>query len=306
MQEPQPPFGRAGRNPEEEEPAVDPTPLRVAYQACEALAREHYENFPVASWFLARDRRLALAAIYAFARLADDVADSDRPTAERLRRLDEIEADFLHALDGAPPHPILVALADAVERHRLPTEPFLDLLEAFRRDARDATFATWDDLLDYCRGSANSIGRLVLALYGVEDPLAPAESDAVCTALQLTNFWQDLGRDLARGRLFIPLEDLSRFDVTRDDLINPARASVVSRLVEHECRGTDELYERGRRIPTRVPFGLSMQLRATISGGRSILRAVLHRGQDVIVDRPTLGPFARVRMLFAALLGVGV
>ena len=302
MQESHPPFGRdAGRD----ESPVDPTPTRLAYQACEALARAHCENFPVASWFLSTDRRQALAAIYAFARLADDVADSRLPSAERLRRLDEVEADFLHALDGAPPHPILVALADAVERHLLPTEPFLDLLEAFRKDARDATFATWDDLLEYCRGSANSIGRLVLALYRVNDPLAPAESDAICTALQLTNFWQDLGADLARGRLFIPLEDLSRFDVTRDDLINPDRHSIVSRLIEHECRGTEELFVLGRGIPRRVPVGLAIQLRATIAGGRSILHSVLRRGQDVIVDRPTLGPIARVRVAAAALLGIG-
>lgn len=305
MLETHPPIGRAVGDADGGGPPVDPTPTRLAYQACEALARAHYENFPVASWFLPTERRQALAAIYAFARLADDVADSALPSTERLRRLDEIEADLIQALDGAPPNPILVALADAVERHLLPTEPLLDLLEAFRMDARDATFGTWDDLLEYCRGSASSIGRLVLALHRVDDPVAPAESDAICTALQLTNFWQDLGTDLARGRLFIPLEDLARFGVSRDDLIDPARHEVVTRLIEHECRGTEELYERGRLITRRVPPRLAVQLRATIAGGRSILRAVLRRGQDVIVDRPALGPVARVRVAAGALLGIG-
>jgi len=284
---------------------ADPMPLHLAYQACEAIARANYENFPVASRLLRRDRRQALAAIYSYARLADNIADSERPTADRLRALDEFDRDFLRALDGEPPNPILVALADSIERHALPTEPFLDLIGAFRMDARDATFATWDDLLLYCRGSANSIGRLVLALHEIADEGALRESDDVCTALQLTNFWQDIGRDLERGRLFIPLEDLARFGVPRDELGAPARNDAVTRLIEHECRATEELFERGRGIVRRVPFGLSVQLRATLLGGRTILRAVLRRGQGVIADRPTVGGLARVRIGALALTGFG-
>jgi len=295
--------------------ATDPTPLHVAYQACEAIARRHYENFPVASWFLSTDRRQALAAIYAFARVADDVADSAKPSQERLAELDQIEANLLAAIDGYPPNAILVALADALDRHQLPAEPLFDLLEAFRADARDAVFPSWDDLLGYCRGSANTIGRMVLALYGVDDARAQAESDAICTALQLTNFWQDLGTDLARGRLFIPLEDLARFgltreqlsreQLTREQLADPARAESVTRLVEHECRATEDLYERGRGIVRRVPSGLAIQLRATIAGGTAVLHAVLRRGHHVIHDRPSLGGFARARIAAAACLGIG-
>lgn len=284
---------------------ADPIPLHLAYQACEAIARIHYENFPVASRLLRRDRRQALAAIYSFARLADNVADSERPTAERLRGLDRFEADFLRALEGEPPNPILVALADSIDRHALPTEPFLDLIEAFRMDARDATFATWDDLLAYCRGSANTIGRLVLALHEIDDAAALRESDEVCTALQLTNFWQDIGRDLARGRLFVPLEDLARFGVPRDEITAATRREAVTRLIEHECRATEELFERGRGITRRVPFGLSVQLRATLLGGREILDAVIRRGQGVLEDRPTVGGLARARIAVLALTGFG-
>ena len=172
-------------------------------------------------------------------------------------------------------------------------------------DARDATFATWDDLLGYCRGSANSIGRLVLALHQVDDAVAARESDDVCTALQLTNFWQDLGRDLGRGRLFVPLEDLARFGVPRDELGAAARREAVTRLIEHECRATEELFQRGRGITRRVPFGLSVQLRATLLGGREILRAVVRRGQGVLADRPTVGAFARLRIAALALAGFG-
>src|SRR5436309_3406013 len=155
-----------------ETPEAEPVPLHEAYRACEEIARAHYENFPVASRFIPADRRIALAAIYAFARQADDIADARAPSEDRLRALDAIEEALLRALDGAPQGAIFTALADAVERHRLPVEPFLDLLSAFRLDARDATFPTWDDLLAYCRGSANPVGRLVLALYKVEDPEA--------------------------------------------------------------------------------------------------------------------------------------
>lgn len=303
MLEPPPPIEGAPAEAPGAAP-TDPIPLSLAYQACEAIARRHYENFPVASWFLPVDRRQALAALYAFARTADDVADAARPTAERLLGLDRIEADLIRALDGEPPDPILVALADALDRHQLPAEPLFDMLEAFRMDARDAVFPTWDDLLAYCRGSANTIGRMVLALYGVDDATALAESDAICTALQLTNFWQDLGPDLKRGRLFVPLEDLDRFGLEREELTDPARAEAVTRLIEHECRATAELYDRGRDIARRVPFGLALQLRATIAGGSAVLDAVLRRGAAVIGDRPSLGALSRARIAAAACLGM--
>ncbi len=281
-----------------------PVPLPEAYHACLEIARRHYENFPVATRFLSPDRRLALAAIYAFARQADDLADADAPVAERLQALDEVERALLAALDGAPEGPVFTALADSVDRHRLPSEPFLDLLEAFRMDARNATFATWDDLLGYCRGSANTIGRLVLATHGIEDPAVARHSDDVCTALQLTNFWQDLGHDLARGRVFLPEEDLARFGLKATDLERPSCRGALSRLLEHECRATEDLYRRGAAVVREVPFGLAIQLRATIAGGRIILRSVLRSGWRVLRSRPALGTPARVRILLTALLGL--
>jgi squalene synthase HpnC len=276
----------------------------VAYRACEEILRRHHENFPVAMRFLTPERRLALTAIYAFARQADDIADAEAPTAERLAALDAVERAVLRALEGEPEGPVLTALADAVERHRLPVEPLLDLLAAFRMDARNATFATWDDLLGYCRGSANTIGRLVLATHGIEDPDTLRRSDAVCTALQLTNFWQDLGRDLARGRMFVPAEDLARFGLEPDGLARPSCRPALTRLIEHECHGTGDLYARGEPIVRAVPFGLSLQLRATIAGGREVLRAVERSGWRVLRHRPTLSGAARVRVLFRALLGL--
>ncbi len=283
---------------------TDPVPLHQAYRACEEIVRSHYENFPVASRFLSAEHRIALAAVYAFARRADDVADAPAPSMERLGALDTIEAALLRALDGAPQGPVFTALADTMERHRLSAEPFLDLLQAFRQDARDATYATWDDLLGYCRGSANTVGRIVLALYDVDDPQALRESDAVCTALQLTNFWQDLGPDLKRGRLFIPLEDLQRFGIARDAITRAPSRAALSRLLTHECRATDDLFQRGRRIVRHVPLLLSLHLRATIGGGRAILRAVDHLGWRVLEQRPALGSAARIRVAIRSLVGL--
>jgi len=282
----------------------EPIPLALAYRTCEDIVRSHDENFPVVSRLLTPARRHAVAAIYAFARRADDVADSIAPRRDRLDGLDRIEEALLAALEGSPQGPILTALADAVERHRLPVEPLLDLLAAFRRDARDETFATWDDLLSYCRGSANTIGRLVLALHAIDDPTVIAESDAICTALQLTNFWQDLGRDLARGRLFLPLEDVRRFGLTPDGLTRPEAREALTRLLAEECRATRELFNRGAPIVRHVPGGLSLQLRATLAGGRTVLRAVERHGWEVLDRRPSLGRVARAGIVLKTLLRI--
>lgn len=296
------PLSPALQTPEED---LDrPIPLREAYRACEEIVRRHDENFPVATVFLAPDRRLALAAIYAFAREADDLADAAAPTSERLDALDTVGRALLRALDGEPEGPVFTALADTIGRYRLPTEPFLNLLDAFRMDARDAEFNTWDDLLDYCSGSANPVGRLVLAVHGVEDPQTMRRSDEICTALQLTNFWQDLGRDLSRGRIFIPKEDLERFGLRREALTRRESRSSLNRLIEHECRGTEELFEQGAPVVRRVPMGLSLQLRATIGGGRAVLRSVIRQGWRVLRERPTIGPLGRVWVMAKALLAI--
>jgi squalene synthase HpnC len=288
---------------EHQSPLAEPVPLPEAYAFCESIVRRHVENFPVASRFLAPGRRHALSAIYAFARQADDVADATEPTRERLDALSVIESALLRAVDGSPEGPIFTALADTIDRHRLPIEPFLDLLSAFRQDARNETFQAWDDLLGYCRGSANPVGRLVLALHEIEDPDAVRASDALCTALQLTNLWQDLARDLERGRLFLPLEDLAHFGLTREDLTRPAHRAALSRLLVHECRATDELYERGRAVTRTGPLPLRIQLRATFAGGRAVLREVERSGWHVLRRRPTLGRVARARILLQALVG---
>ena len=204
--------------------------LALAYAYCERLAREHYENFPVASLLLPAAMRPHIAAVYAFARRADDFADEPGPDVpERLRLLDGWSARLSRGSNGhadeehgsAPASGddlIFRALENTIARHSLPRSLFHDLLSAFRQDVVTTRYATWADVLDYCRRSANPIGRLVLRIAGHDDARLDVQSDAVCTALQLTNFWQDLGVDWTRGRLYVPLDDRDRAGARDEDL----------------------------------------------------------------------------------------
>src|SRR5439155_11902408 len=185
--------------------------LRDAYVRCAAIARGHYENFTIGSWLLPRRLRRDLAAVYAFARGGDDIAD-EGPDAGRLARLAAWDAKLLACArePAASDDPVFLALGHTIATHALPVETLRDLLRAFRRDAAGETarFATFADVLDYCRCSANPVGRIVLALFDYRDAEREACSDDICTALQLTNFWQDVAGDLERGRVYLPAEDL--------------------------------------------------------------------------------------------------
>jgi hydroxysqualene synthase len=256
-----------------------------AYAACLRIAQAHYENFPVASRLVPAALRPHVAAVYAFARGADDIADEPGHTAdERLRLLDEWSAH----LRQPPRTPVFVALADTRARFNLPFELFDDLLSAFKQDVRKTRYATWDEVFDYCRRSANPIGRLVLRLSGVDRHEADTWSDAVCTALQLTNFWQDLAVDWERGRLYVPAEVWSAAEAQTADLdrreITPAWQTALG-----ECaRVTTDLFARGRPVCDVLTGRLRYELRATWLGGTRILHAVEAAGFDVFRHRPTL------------------
>ena len=264
--------------------------LSAAYAHCERLARAHYENFPVASVLLPARMRPHIAAIYAFARTADDFADEPgRAPAERLALLDSWEEQLLDAGRGTPgPDPIFVALADTMERCRLPVQLFADLLSAFRQDVTVHRYARWTDVLDYCRRSANPIGRLVLGVANVRDERAAAASDAVCTALQLANFWQDFGRDFENGRIYVPAEEMARHGASEADLaavgMNRAWIATMTRCVER----TRELFETGRPVADAASGRLRWELRATWLGGVRILEKIRGLGYDTLRQRPAL------------------
>jgi squalene synthase HpnC len=221
---------------------IPPFPAR-AYAACEALARSHYENFPVASRLLPRAMRPHVAAVYAFARVADDIADEGTaPAADRLARLGAWQRE-LHAAvaaygneSGVAPHAhedlIVVALAHSIRTLELPLALFDDLVSAFGQDTMTVRYASWADVFDYCRRSANPVGRLVLRIAGHHDQALDRSSDAMCTALQLTNFWQDLGRDWRAGRLYVPRDVWSACGAQEADLDRAALTEAWSRAID--------------------------------------------------------------------------
>lgn len=255
------------------------------YRACLAIAREHYENFPVASRLIPAALRPHVAAIYAFARGADDIADEPGwSTEERLARLDEWSAH----LREPPRTDLFRALASTREQFNLPLELFDDLLSAFRQDVLTAQYDTWDQVLDYCRRSANPIGRLVLRLAGHENEQTDAWSDAVCTALQLTNFWQDLAIDWSRGRLYVPREVWRAAGADPLDLERRMMTTAWQQVMREMVQVTRRLFDRGRPVCDVVAGRLRYELRATWLGGTRILDKLERLDFDVFRSRPTL------------------
>jgi squalene synthase HpnC len=274
-----------------------PEPIARAYQACEALARSHYENFPVASRLLPAAMRPHVAAVYAFARVADDIADEGTASApDRLDRLGQWQRR-LHAavaIDKVQPldhldNLIVAATAETIRSLQLPLSLFDDLVSAFGQDTMTTRYDTWPDLLDYCRRSANPVGRLVLRIAGHQDDRLDRSSDAFCTALQLTNFWQDMGPDWAAGRLYVPREVYETCGASEDQLHSSAVGAAWVRAMTECVRVTNGLFQHGRAVCDGVAGRLRYELRMTWLGGRRILERVGARGDRMMSERPTLG-----------------
>ena len=267
--------------------------LRKAYDHCEQIASLHYENFPVASRLLPAKLRPHIAAVYAFARTADDFADEPGYHAsERMRLLRDWRAR-LHATPGSrlpAPDDVFLALHDTIERFSLPMQLFDDLLNAFVQDVGTPRYSTWADVLEYCRQSANPVGRLVLRLSGYHDERLDAASDAVCTALQLTNFWQDFAIDWSRGRLYVPEEIWRAHDADLASL-DAKQTTTQWQAALAECGArTRALFERGRPVCDGVSGRLRYELRATWLGGTRILDRLERVSYDVFgAGRPKLG-----------------
>jgi len=237
----------------------------------------------------ARYRR-AIVAIYRFARAADDIADEgDAQAAQRHAALDFF-AKRLDAIERnePQPEPLFANLQAAIRDHALPLQPFRDLLSAFAQDVDVKRYATFADLADYCRRSANPVGRLLLALYRTDDLRSIASSDAICTALQLANFWQDVAIDARIGRIYIPLEDFARFDVDPAVVTSGTRDRRWTQLMTFETARTRALFDEGRSLPSRLPLRAGLELRAVIAGGTRILERIERTGGDVFSQRPLL------------------
>lgn len=292
-----------------------PDALSSAYAYCGKLAFSHYENFPVASHLLPARMRPHIAAIYAFARTADDFADKPGlPDTERFRLLDDwqrrldavVDAHQIRAFDerGQAPSPedsIFLALGNTIRQHDLPPSLFEDLLSAFRQDVTTTRYRTWTDVLDYCRRSANPVGRLVLRVAGYNSPTLDAESDAVCTALQLTNFWQDFADDWRQGRLYLPVSERDAAGAKEEDLdaarLTPEWTAVLRTAAER----TRALFAAGRPVCDAVSGRLRWELRLTWLGGSRILDRLEAANFDVFRHRPALGAADAPALLWDAL-----
>jgi squalene synthase HpnC len=263
----------------------------------------HYENFPVASRLVPATLRPAVVAIYRFARAADDLADEgDAPTGERLAALARFGA-ALHAIERGetPAEPPFPALADAIRAHDLPFAPFHDLLSAFSQDVTTTRYADFASLRDYCRRSADPVGRLLLALYRVQSPANLAASDAICTGLQLTNFWQDVAIDWRKDRVYLPQEDLDRFGVTTAAIAAGRQDEHWRALMAFEVDRARALLEGGRPLVRALPWRLGLELSAVIAGGLRILQRIDTAEGDVFARRPVLGALDWCAVAYRAL-----
>jgi hydroxysqualene synthase len=267
---------------------------------------DHYENFPVASVLCPPRLRPAVAAIYGFARTADDIADEgDAPPEQRLAELAAFRRDLDAVAAGQAPSArwqgVFDALATAMRRFALPHALLADLLSAFEQDVVKQRYADRAELLDYCRRSANPVGRLLLHLYGIDDPAALQRSDAICTALQLANFWQDLGVDTRRGRLYLPLADCERHGVDAQAVLAGRDTPALRALLAAEVDWTRALMHAGAPLVHTVPGRAGWELRGVVQGGLRILEKIEAIGFDSLAQRPTLGARDLPRLAWRAL-----
>ncbi|MBP0599373.1 squalene synthase HpnC [Herbaspirillum sp. LeCh32-8] len=255
------------------------------------MAVDHYENFPVASLLLPARLRPAVTAIYAFARSADDIADEgDADAPQRLAALEAYEhgLDLIEA-DAPAQTPIFERLHQTIRAHQLPLQPFRDLLSAFKQDVVTNRYVRYDDLLDYCRRSANPVGTLMLHLYRTPDAQNLRDSDAICSALQLINFWQDVGIDWQKERIYLPQEDLQRFGVSADDIAAGRADEKWRRLMQFEVERARALMLSGAPLAKRLPGRIGWELRLVVQGGLRILERIEAVQGDVFRRRPKLG-----------------
>ena len=253
---------------------------------------DHYENFPVASFLVPRAQRKPIEVIYRFARSADDIADEGEASdAARLAGLAAYQAELDRIAAGLrPTTPLFEEVAAIVAAHGLPLQLFRDLLDAFAQDVVKKRYADFPELLDYCRRSANPVGRLVLHLFGRSEPESLEQSDCICTALQLINFWQDVEVDWDKGRVYLPQEDLRRFGVDEAQIAAGACTGNLAALLEFQIERSRALLLRGAPLVRALPGRLGWEIRLTVQGGLRILERLAQVRGDAWRHRPTLGP----------------
>ncbi len=282
--------------------------LDTAYDKCLDLCRTHYENFPVAR-LVPKSIRKHVAAVYAFARTSDDIADEEHESipADSPIRVERLKA-FEQLLDSSLENPenitgqydwIFVALVDTIKKFDIPSQLFKDLISAFAQDVVKKRYATFDELKDYCRRSANPVGRLVLLLHGFNDDERFEMSDNICTALQLANFWQDMSVDKLKDRIYIPQEDWN--GLSQSDIFASQASQSVKELVKKQVERTHKLFDAGEGLPKTLPFMLRLEIRLTLAGGRAILKKIESQDYDTLKMRPKLNTVDKIKLLLASI-----
>jgi squalene synthase HpnC len=283
-------------------PVVAPT-LEEARTWCRQLAESHYENFHVATWFLPKALRPHFHAIYAYCRMSDDLGDEVGDTPAALALLDWWGRELDSCYEGQAHHPVFVALAETIRTCSIPKEPFADLLKAFRQDQTVKRYRTMADVLEYCRYSANPVGRLVLYACGYADEERFKLSDATCSALQLANFWQDVRVDWQKDRVYLPQEDMQRFGVTEDMIAKGVATPAFRALLDYEVDFARRLFEEGLPLIGMVGRELAVDLDLFSRGGLDILRAIERRDYDVLSARPSIAKRTKIALALRAVGG---
>src|SRR5579862_9288698 len=283
-------------------PSTPPT-LAEAREYCARLARTHYENFSVASWFLPSRLRQHFYNVYAYCRISDDLGDEVGDTAASLELLTQWQQDLDACYESAPKHPVFVALAETVRQFDIPKHELSDLLTAFRQDQTVTRFETFDDVLAYCHYSANPVGHLVLYLCGYRDAERQQLSDYTCTALQLANFWQDVTVDYAKGRVYLPLEDLRRYSVTEDDIAQNRNTPAFREMLRFEVERARAWFDRGLPLIGKVRKDLAIDLDLFSRGGQEILSAIERQDFAVLGRRPAISRMRKLSLVARAALG---
>jgi len=277
--------------------------LEEARAYCERLAKSHYENFSVATWFLPKRLRQHFYNVYAYCRISDDLGDEVGDPQQSLELLDQWAAELNACYAGSPKHPVFVALAETVKQFSIPQHEFSDLLIAFRQDQTITRFETFDDILAYCRYSANPVGHLVLYLCGYSDAERQQISDYTCTALQLANFWQDVFVDYGKGRIYLPLEDLRRFGVSGEDIAQRRATPQFVAMMKFEVERARDWFARGLPLVKMVNRELAIDLELFSRGGQEILNAIERQGYDVLRARPAISKSRKLMLVLRAGMG---
>jgi squalene synthase HpnC len=282
-------------------PSTAPT-LAQARAYCAHLARAHYENFSVATWFLPKRLRQHFFNVYAYCRISDDLGDEVGDKEASLELLDQWQRELDACYNGSPKHPVFVALAETVCQFDIPKHEFSDLLIAFRQDQTITRFETFNDVLSYCRYSANPVGHLVLYLCGYRDAERQHLSDFTCTALQLANFWQDVSVDYAKGRIYLPLEDLREFGISEDDIASNRNTSAFCAMMKFEVERAHDWFRQGLPLVEKVDGELAIDLELFTRGGQEILNAIARQDYAVLGSRPAISKPRKLALVARAAL----